>query len=264
MSGNKAEDAVITTMEGKKLSASQPLNKYLTYQLTYHWSIQNKRRIRSNTKMKFTLPSNVALNTAGLSFPVNDNQHHRVGTFTLEKSASKGTLTFNDYYQQHRISHAQGTLTFSVNGKEEMTAKNWFINQVSWIDDDNQPTWSIVCNPQQQKLSHLFITNVCVGNQKYIPSSIRLEYGHLNYKQQFVAEETINNPLADKTIEIKGDNDNTLVANLKSTVQTIRITYQTKATSDGNLNLSNTAVVTCNEHKKETVTAALQLNAQSS
>lgn len=262
-SGNRQDDAILTTMEGKKLSHSQPLNKYLTYQLTYHWQIKNKRRIRNHTKITFELPDNVALNTASLSFPVQDAHHHQVGTFTLERQEQKGTLEFNDYYQRHKITHAQGTLQFSVNGKKEVATTDWFINQVAWIDDDNAPMWSIVCNPKQKKLSHLFITNVCVGNQKYEASSIVLEFGHLNKKGQFKAEETISHPIQKGWIHITGDNQNTIVADLKSTNKTIRITYKTKPTTSGHLNLSNTAVVTCNEHKKATVTAALQLNGAS-
>lgn len=265
--GNKAENATITTMSGKKVSAKQKLDKYLSYNVGYHWEAKRLRAIKKGTVVKFYLPDNVRLNTGSLSFGVKDQHKHEIGTFSIRKDQSYGELTFNNYCQKHHEIKAEGYLFFTVNGTTEQKQKNWMINQVTWINGNNLPTWQIILNPKAEKLSQVYVSNVRIGNQKYDADSIELSFGHLNKKGEFVADKTIDNPIQQKLIKIQGDQQNTLVANLKKIHDVIQITYQTRPTTAGSLNLSNTAVVSYvgpdkKAHKQE-VTASLQMDGRS-
>lgn len=258
--GNHAKEAVITTMEGEKVTKNQPLNKYLSYTVHYHWKVKRYWPIKAGTKMKFSLPSNVTPNAGGLSFGVKNDAGKYIGDFKINQGAKEGILTFNDYCQKYRKKTLSGMLSFTVNGKKEERTKNWMINQVAWIDEEGNPTWQIVFNPNKKVLTHTYITNVRVGDQVYDPNSITLSYGHINLIGNFVAEETFDTPIKDHKIKIEGENDNTLVIPLHKVSQTVQVTYKTKLMTERSVNLSNIAVATSNECKKSSVTASLQLD----
>lgn len=262
--GNKASDAIITTMDGKKVSHKEKLDKYLSYQVKYHWQVRRLRPIKEGTKVRFYLPNNVRLNTSAIALNVYDDHHRQIGIFQLDKKASYGVLTFNKTCQKARDVQASGDLVFTVNGTHERQTKQWMINQIGWIGDNGNPSWQIVFNPEGKKLTQVYVTNVREGNQTYDKDSIELRYGYVNKQNQFITQKVIDNPIQQGLITITGDQQNTIVAHLKNIHQAIQITYQTELEEGEDVNLSNTADATCNEQEKSWVTASIQLKGSDS
>lgn len=260
VTGNKARDAIVSTMDGKRVSRDDKLDKYLSYQVQYHWKVNRQRPIRKGTTIRFYLPRDVRLNTASIALPAYDRRRRKIGTFSLKRGASYGELTFNQTCQKARDDQVSGDLTFTVNGTHERQTRQWMINQVGWIGDNGNPTWEIIFNPQSKKLTQVYVTNVCEGNQKYDDNSIELRYGYVNYHNRFIAQKIIDNPIQRGLIFVTGDHHNTIVAHLKNIHQAIQITYQTELEGGDDVNLSNTADATCREQEKSRVTASIQLN----
>lgn len=247
ITGNTADDAVITDSSGNVVSGN--LDKYVAYTLTYHWTIPNGSNIKAGDTATFTLPDNVQV-TDNVSFNITYNGEV-VGTFYIAAGSKTGTLTFNNYFEEHPKQNISGNLEIQVTGTTESEKNNydWMINKVGWFDQNGVPTWNIALNPNGEHYDKLEVKDVISDNQELIPGTVIVQYGHYDENGKFIVEKEDDNP----TYTQDGQTLDFTFTDVDSAIQ---IVYQPKPTSDHGI-LSNKATVQGPGIKEESSSAQL-------
>ena len=257
VTGNTADSAVITDSTGKVINHDTPLNKWVSYTLTYNWALPNNMSIKDGQKLNFYLPSNVQVRQ-NTTFNVTEGDNGPViGTFSIKKGSDYGTLTFNSYLQAHKEINRHGKIVVEVNGKEDnKPTVDWKMNKAGWVNSSNQPTWNIVVNPEGKSYKTLTVNDTLGDNQQIVPGSIIVEYGHWDKTTgQFIVDSQSMNP--SYTI-----NGNKITFNFSNVNSAIQIIYTAKPNHSGILH--NSATVTGSNDMNVTVNAEISYSGNGS
>lgn len=249
ISGNKASDAIITDQNGKTYTDTDDLNQGEQYNVTYHWSLPNNVQVQAGDTATFFLPGNLKM-TGNDTFDIHlgNNNGPVIGTFTIKKNARTGTLTFNNYFQQHP--HAidrEGIITFGAwsqtTGEPIIDNNdNWHINKTRWYaqnaDDTinkNDAYWNFDFNPQMKHYDSVTITDTMSANQSVIPGSVNIIFG------QFSNENVVGQPVNDPA-KYYSINGNVITFHFTNLNQAVNVYYQVKP-NDTSSTIDNSATM---------------------
>lgn len=255
--GNTANDAIITTVDGDKVTEGEKLNKYVYFDATYHWSLPKDTVVKNGDTLAFTLPSNVQIRVADTQFDVKNDQGAVVGTFNIKKGERTGYLTFNDYFEKNKLSDIHGVLTITVSGTEENSPSDWFLNKSGWLDDQKRANWTVIYNPKSLHLTNVTIKDTLENNQYFDLSSVQLWYGTVDENNQFVATKKITDPIAKGLVTVKG---NVMTAKFDQLDQAIQFVYRSKVWRyDDQLKLVNKVESNSDELGSQMMTSTIEL-----
>lgn len=205
--GADASQARVLDMDGKDVTNQDNLSKYSYYTVVYNWSLRGNEKVKAGDTVKFTLPKNTEVRIADLSLDVYNDRHRIVGHFEMEKGKREGILTFNHYFEHHRVTDIHGSLVLKVSGTAENKKNEWFLNKAGWLDVDKQPNWTVVYNPKGRKLTDVTINDFLFDGQTFDKDSIEVWFGHVDANNQFVAEEKIKDPIEKGLVYVSKNND---------------------------------------------------------
>lgn len=187
-----ADQPVVTTNSGENVTDQNNLSRWQSYNVTYQWSIPNEQNIQSGDTATFIIPNNIQV-LYPTSFNIKDKEENIIGTFSIKPGEKFGILTFNDYYSNHSEQNISGTLSFWGNGRSDTVYKDWILNKVGWVNEENKPTWCIAYNPSGQILHNVTIKDTLLGNQTLDIDSISIQYGYFDENNQFHPEGVLPN-----------------------------------------------------------------------
>ncbi|GLB46369.1 hypothetical protein WR164_03480 [Philodulcilactobacillus myokoensis] len=194
----------ITDENGKNVSGQDQLDRYSNYKVHWDWTIPDNVPVDGN-QIKLQLPHNVMYSGDGTSFPIINDHGQNVGMFSINKGSNYGTLIFNNGLDHRNDRH--GVIELWVNGtKIDPFHKNWFINKLGWVANQNNTiTWNVSFNPNLKKINHVDLQDTLGAGQTYVNGSLKYQIGtyddHGNFipdsNQDVSANITNNNPQID-------------------------------------------------------------------
>lgn len=259
VSGASANDAIVTTKNGENVTGKDDLNKYIYYNVTYHWSLPENTMVKNGDTAVFELPNNVSIRVADTTFDVTDDAGHVVGNFKIAKGSHTGVLTFNDYFEKNNIIDIHGTLVITASGTRENDPSQWFLNKSGWLDSEKRPNWTVVFNPKSLDLTNVNLKDELQGKQTLDVSSLELWYGSVDENNQFVAKRKVTNPVEQGLLKVT---DNTITAHFDRLDEAIQLVYRSQSTDTTNLNLVNVVTGSADELGENTITATIALGGE--
>ncbi|WP_225436357.1 Ig-like domain-containing protein, partial [Levilactobacillus spicheri] len=173
--GLQNNDATVTDTTGQPVTGNY--SQWENYQVNYQWSVLNSVKVANGDTTTVTLPDGLTANST-LDLPLVTKTGQTVGTFTIQKGATSGTITFNG--RPSNTDNLAGTLSLYTQGTTGSTHihNDWSINKIGWIVNRNptgQPTlltWNVAFNAASQSLGNVTITDTLGPNQTYVPGSV--------------------------------------------------------------------------------------------
>lgn len=241
VSGLNANDATIWDDAGNNVTGQKDLDRYSNYTAKYQWKIDDGVMISAGDTTSFSLPDNVVMNS-DVTFNITNNDGKVVGTGTILKGQSQGTITFSNALEDTNFNR-EGHLFLNVIGTHSGGGPaSYFINKIGWVDGstyDKQgyPTeviWEASVNPGAANLKNVVLTDTLGEGQEYISNSMTLTKRH-EENGQWVDDGTIT-----PNVTVNGKH---LTINLGDISTNIDVVYKVKVTnlnSNGGNTWSNT------------------------